>query len=153
MEVTETTLARQSDAKEISRLSRKLVEYDLYNTKIGYSEKRVSEAIRHESKNVIVSKQGKILAGFAIMTYHDEIANLDLLAVLPSHQGTGLAKEIVEWLETVAINAGIFTIQVQARQRNKQGIRFYEKLGYEIIDKVPRVYGVETQIRLSRNLC
>jgi len=98
-------------------------------------------------------KQGENIIGFGIMTYHDDSANLDLLAVLPEYEGTGLAQEVVVWLEEVALNAGIFDIKVQARERNQKGIKFYKKLGYKIIKKVPRVYGVETQVRMAKKLC
>ena len=149
MEVTEISLAKYTDAREISFLSKNLIEYELPTTK--YTEKRVKDAIRHESKNVVVMKQGENLIGFGIMTYHDNSANLDLLAVLPAYQGAGLAQEIVVWLEKVALNAGIFNIEVQARERNQKGIKFYQKLGYKVISKVPRVYGVETQVRMAKN--
>jgi ribosomal-protein-alanine N-acetyltransferase len=148
MEVTQISLAKYSDAKEISLLSRKLIEFDLPTTR--YTEYKVKDAIKHDSKNVVVAKNGEHLTGMGIMTYLNDSANLDLLAVVPEHQGTGLAQEIVSWLETVALNAGIFKIQVQARARNHKGIKFYEKLGYEIVKKVPRFYGVETQVRMAK---
>jgi ribosomal-protein-alanine N-acetyltransferase len=151
MEVTRIFLAKYSDAKEISLLSRKLIEFELPTTR--YTEYKVKDAIRHDSKNVVVAKNGERLTGMGIMTYLDDSANLDLLAVVPEHQGTGLAKDIVSWLENVALNAGIFKIQVQARARNHKGIQFYEKLGYEIFKNVPRVYGVETQVRMAKILC
>lgn len=151
MEVTEISLAKYTDARAISLLSKKLIEYELPTTK--YTEKRVKDAIRHESKNVAVIKQGGKLMGFGIMTYHDDSANLDLLAVLPEYQGSGLAQEVVAWLEKVALNSGLFNIEVQARERNQKGIKFYQKLGYKVIKKVPRVYGVETQVRMAKKLC
>ena len=151
MEITEISLAKYSDAKEISLLSKMLIEYELPTTK--YTENRIKQAIRHDSKNVAVTKRGKAIVGFGIMTYYDKSANLDLLAVIPEYQGTGIAQEIVSWFEAVAINAGIMSIEVQARAGNIKGIKFYQKLGYKVINKVPRVYGSETQIRMARKLC
>ncbi|PCI46039.1 MAG: hypothetical protein COB51_08065 [Moraxellaceae bacterium] len=148
MEVTEICLAKYTDAREISLLSKTLIEYDLPTTK--YTEKRVKSAISHESKNVAVMRHGGKLIGFGIMTYLDKVANLDLLAVLPEYQGAGLAQEIVAWLEKVALTAGILNIEVQARERNQKGIKFYQKLGYKIIKKVPGVYGTETQVRMAK---
>ncbi len=150
MEVTEISLAKYSDARDISLISKKLIEYGLSTTR--YSEKRVKEAIKHESKNVVISKRGDTLVGFGIMTYYENSANLDLLAVIPEYQGTGLAQELVSWLEKVALNAGIFEIEVQAREINQQGIKFYQKLGYKVIKIIPRVYDMETQVKMTKRL-
>ena len=151
MEVTEISLAKYSDARDISLISKKLIEYGLSTTR--YSEKRVKEAIKHESKNVAISKQGDTLVGFGIMTYYENSANLDLLAVIPEYQGTGLGQELVSWLEKVALNAGILKIEVQAREINQLGIKFYQKLGYKVIKIIPRVYDMETQVKMTKRLC
>ena len=100
-----------------------------------------------------VTKKGEGIVGFGIMTYYDTLANLDLMAVIPEYQGTGIAQQIVSWFEAVAITAGIINIEVQARAGNKKGIKFYQKLGYKIVNKVPRVYASETQIRMAKKLC
>lgn len=148
MEVIDIALARLSDARKISLLSALLIEYGLPTTR--YTEQRVIKAIRSDAKNVVVARRGNTVIGFGIMTYDEEWANLDLLAVLPKYQGSGLAQEIVHWLEQVALNAGIFTIEVQARAGNLRGIRFYEKLGYHFKNSVAKVYADEAQVRLVK---
>lgn len=151
MEVTDISLAKLADAREISMLSKKLIEYELPSTR--YTEGKVKDAIRDAAKNVVVSKLGEKIIGFGIMSYYEDCANLDLLAVIPEFQGAGLAQELVSWLEAVALTAGAFRVSVQARERNHRAIKFYQRLGYQITKKVPRVYGSETQIRLTKNLC
>lgn len=150
MEVTNLSLAKLSDARAISLLSERLIEYGLPTTR--YTERKVKDAIRDEAKNVVVSKLNGQIIGFGIMSYYENSANLDLLAVVPQFQGTGLAKELVIWLEKVALIAGTFKISVQAREKNLRAIKFYQALGYQISKKVPRVYGPESQVRLAKNL-
>jgi len=144
------SLATLADAREMSLLSRERIEYGL---KWHYTEGRIRKLITHESKNVAVAKTTSILAGFGIMTYHEDRSNLDLLAVKTEFQGKGVAKELVNWLEAVALSAGIQRVYVQARETNKHGVEFYNKLGYQQFAEEQRFYGLESQIRMVKNLC
>ena len=143
------SLATRADAKEISLLSRELIEYGL---KWRYKEGRIKELITHDSKNVAVARTKSFLAGFGVMTYYEDSSNLDLLAVKAEFQGKGVAQKLVAWLEAVALNAGIQRIYVQARETNRQGVEFYKKMGYKKIAEKQQVYGTETQIRMFKKL-
>ncbi len=150
MEEVVISLATIADAEEISLLSRELIEYGL---KWRYTEDRIKKLITHESKNVAVAKTTSVLAGFGIMTYREDRSNLDLLAVKTEFQGKGVAKGLVNWLEAVALSAGIQRVYVQARETNKHGVEFYNKLGYRQFAKEQYFYGAESQIRMVKNLC
>ncbi|MCZ6828192.1 MAG: GNAT family N-acetyltransferase [Gammaproteobacteria bacterium] len=150
MEEVAISLATKVDAKEISLLSRELIEYGL---KWRYTEGRIKRLINHESKNVAVARTKSLLAGFGVMTYYEDSSNLDLLAVKTEFQGKGVAQKLVVWLEAVALNAGIRKIYVQARETNKQGVEFYKKLGYKKFAEKQQVYGIESQIRMFKKLC
>jgi len=87
------------------------------------------------------------------MTYREQLANLDLLAVKNRHRYCGIGSWIVQWLEEVARTAGIFTVYVQVRQNNTGAIKFYKKLDYRIIDEQHGYYrGRETAVILSKDL-
>ncbi len=144
------SLATLADAGEISLLSKELIEYGL---KWNYTEDRIRKLITHESKNVAVAQTSTVLTGFGIMTYCEDRSNLDLLAVKAEFQGKGVAKELVTWLEAVALNAGIQRVYVQARETNKHGVAFYSRLGYQQFEEERRYYGIESQIRMVKNLC
>jgi ribosomal protein S18 acetylase RimI-like enzyme len=143
------SLAKMSDSKEISLLSKELIEYGL---KWRYTDNRIKKLITHESKNVAVARTTSALAGFGIMTYREDGSNLDLLAIKTEFQGKGVAKELVNWLEAVALTAGIQRVYVQARETNTHGVEFYSRLGYQQFAKEQRFYGVESQIRMVKNL-
>jgi ribosomal protein S18 acetylase RimI-like enzyme len=150
MEKVVISLATIADAKEISLLSSNLIEYGLERR---YTEDRIKKLITHKSKNVAVAKTASVLAGFGIMTYREDHANLDLLAVKTQFQGKGIAKELVNWLEAVALSAGIQQVYVQARETNKHGVEFYSKLGYLQFAEEQHFYGKESQIRMVKTLC
>ncbi len=142
--------AKVSDVTEIGNLSKKYIEHDLG---WRYTPEKLKSVIRNKTKNIVVARKGNKLVGFGIMTYHEEQANLDLLAVKMIYRRRGIGKKIVKWLEEVALTAGIFNIFVQARKINDDAIKFYKKLGYEIIDEKSGYYrGQETGVIMSKNI-
>jgi ribosomal-protein-alanine N-acetyltransferase len=143
-------LARQSDAIDISRLSREYIEYGLPQR---YTPKRILKAIEISNKNVVVARLHNTFAGFGIMTYYDDTANLDLIAVKRRFQRSGIGTDILRWLEKVALTAGIYDVSVQVRKINRGAIRFYEALGFEIYDEKAGYYqGKETGVLMAKNL-
>ncbi len=147
---TTVEFAKFSDVTEIGNLSRKYIEHDLG---WKYTPEKLKKIIKNRSKNVIVARKGNKLVGFGIMTYYEEQANLDLLAVKMIYRHRGIGKQIVKWLEEVALTAGIFNIFVQVRKINNGAIIFYKKLGYEIIDEKSGYYrGQETGVIMSKNI-
>ncbi len=136
--------ARPGDAALISELSRRYIEYGLRRV---YTPRRIRELIRHPAKNVVVARSGRRLIGFGIMSYGESKANLDLLAVTKACRGQGVASRILAWLARVATTAGIGSLFVQVRERNAAAIRFYEKRGFRIIERIAGYYqGRETAV-------
>ncbi len=147
---TTVEFAKVSDVTEIGDLSRKYIEHDLG---WKYTPEKLKRIIKNRTINVVVARKGNKLVGFGIMTYHEEHANLDLLAVKMKYRHRGKGKQIVKWLEEVALTAGIFIIFVQVRKINNGAINFYKKLGYEIIDEKSGYYrGQETGVIMSKNI-
>lgn len=142
--------ARLSDAKAISRLSRDEIEYGLgWN----YTELNMARIMRNKSKNLIAARLGDNLAGFALMTYRQDQANLDLLAVKKNFRRRKVATELILWLEKVAVTAGAFNVFVQLRETNGGAFKLYKKLGFQRLDKLPKFYrGVEDGIVMAKAL-
>ena len=118
---TDIEFATVSDAVEISELSRKYIEYDLRRV---YTPSRIRYLMRNTSKNVVVARNERDLVGFGIMSYREDSANLDLLAVKKLYRRRGVGTQVVQWLEKVARTAGIMNIFVQVRKTNVSAIRF-----------------------------
>lgn len=142
--------ASLADAKEIATLSREYIEYDLG---WDYTPEKISQLILHPAKNVVVAREENQLVGFGIMTYREEEANLDLLGVKVRYRYLGIGRQIVAWLEKVAITAGIFRIDIQVRQINTGAIKFYRKLGYRVVAQQRGYYrGLETAVFMSKDI-
>ncbi|MBV2139018.1 MAG: GNAT family N-acetyltransferase [Candidatus Thiodiazotropha sp. (ex Ctena orbiculata)] len=142
--------AESADAAEIGIMSKNEIEYGLG---WKYTPDRVVKLIRDGSKNVIVARNESALVGFGIMTYRDTQANLDLLAVKPGFRRMKVGTQVVQWLEKVALEAGIYNIFVQVRERNVNAIAFYKQLGYLVVDRDKTYYrGVEACILMAKSL-
>jgi ribosomal-protein-alanine N-acetyltransferase len=118
-----------------------------------YTPDRLRRLSRDPTRNVVVARTGTTMAGFGIMTYAENTANLDLLAVKPRYHRRGIARQVVEWLEAAAVTAGISIIYVQVRKTNSGAIRFYETCGYQAIEELSGYYhGKENATLLSKNI-
>ncbi len=142
--------ARLSDAIDIGKLSREEVEYGLG---WKYTPAKIHRIIKSKSQNIIVARLEKELAGFGVMTYRKDQANLDLLAVKEDYRRNKVGSQIVLWLEKVASTAGAFNVFVQLRESNSAAFTLYEYLGYEKLDVLPGYYnGIENGVVMAKSL-
>ncbi len=134
----------------MANMSRDLVEAGL-----GWSwtSGRIKQQIRCPDTVAIVARRSHAMGGFAIMHYLTNEAHLNLLAVCPSCQRTGIGRGLVGWLEESARVAGIRHIHLEVRSTNCTAQAFYRSLGYEEAELIPRYYnGRETAIRMVHKL-
>ena len=131
-------------------MSRDLIEYGL---DWRWTPTRVAASISAKNINVLVARVSDKLAGFAIMRYGDDDAHLDLLAVNPLYQRTGVGRQLLHWLEKCAVVAGIFNIELEVRTTNQEAQLFYQDMGYLPVVRLPGYYqGIEPALRMGREL-
>ncbi len=123
----EIRLAVTSDADAIAMLSRDCIEQGL---RWSWTAQRVRRCIDDRDTNVTVIRDGGVIAGFAIMRYGNDEAELSLLAVRPSHRRRGIGSALLSWLEVTARTAGVAVIRVQVRSTNDAAIAFYRGIGF-----------------------
>ena len=147
---TRIGFARLSDANEIGVMSKNEIEHGLG---WKYSPEKIATLIGDRSRNVVVARVGCSLAGFGIMTYYEDQANLDLLAVKQNFRRMRIGTHVVRWLEKAALTAGAFNIFVQVRSRNVGAIEFYESLGFLVLDEQKGYYrGIEAGLIMAKTL-
>lgn len=143
-------LALPAEAAAIADLSRDLIEYGL---RWRWTPARVTTSIRAPDVNVLVASVNGNIAGFAIMRYGNDYAHLDLLGVVPPYRRAGVGRRLLEWLEKCAVVAGIFSVTLEVREKNKEARLFYERMGYRPLAHLPGYYhGVESALRMGRDL-
>jgi ribosomal-protein-alanine N-acetyltransferase len=143
-------IARPDEARLIAALSRQCIEHGLPPT---WSESRVLHCMRNRECVVLVARDRRRLVGFAIMEYYDEHAHLSLLAVQPGYRRQGIGRHLVEWLESSARTAGMFSVRLEMRAANDAARAFYERLGYIEAGQRKAYYaGREDALRMLRDL-
>jgi ribosomal protein S18 acetylase RimI-like enzyme len=143
-------LATRHDAAAIAVLSRTEIEQGL---PWRWTPPRVQRAIADSRTNVCVTRQDGLLQGFGIMVYADDTAHLSLLAVSPGARRQGVGSAVLQWLEQVALLAGITRVQLEARHDNTAALGFYRRHGYEQTETVIGMYlGMEDGVRLHKRL-
>ncbi len=143
-------LARSADVKPIALMSRDLIESGL-----GWSwtPARVDREFRDRDSLVLTARTRRALIGFAIMQFQEEDAHLNLLAVKPGHQRMGLGLRLVRWLEKSALVAGISSVNLEVRAKNRGARAFYQAIGYFEVALIPRYYrNREPAVRMAHTL-
>lgn len=141
-------LATSLHARAIAALSRTEIEHGL---PWRWTPARVRRAIAHPATNVAVALDNGVVVAFGIMSYDDEIAHLQLLAVDATTRQRGIGSALLLWLEAVARVAGITRLRVEAREDNVPALIFYRKHGYHRRKSVAGMYeGVEDGVLLEK---
>jgi [ribosomal protein S18]-alanine N-acetyltransferase len=139
-------LARRGDAPVLAAMARDLVEAGLG---WEYRPARIRELIDDPEAVTLVARDCDRPIGFAMMKFGDLRAHLILLAVRPTHQRRGVARQMAEWLVRSAATAGIASIHVELREQNVPALAFYRSLGFTETLQLPGYYrGRETAIRM-----
>ena len=120
-------LADAADAETIAQMSRDLIESGLG---WRYRSDRVRRLIGRRDASVLVACDRSGTVGFAVMQFDDEHAHLTLLAVRPSHQRQGVARQMMQWLLHSARVAGMVSVHLELRATNRPALHFYRTLGF-----------------------
>jgi ribosomal protein S18 acetylase RimI-like enzyme len=120
-------LAAAADAETIAQMSRDLIESGLG---WRYRADRVRRMIGRRDTSALVACDRSGMVGFAVMQFDDEHAHLMLLAVKPSHQRQGVARQMMSWLLASARVAGMVSVHLELRASNRPALAFYRTLGF-----------------------
>jgi [ribosomal protein S18]-alanine N-acetyltransferase len=146
-------LANPADATDIAAMSRDYVEQGL---QWRWKYDRVLEAIANPDTNVAVVGSPGSLVAFGIMSYVDDNAHLELLAVRRSSQRRGIGTAVLLWLEQVVRSAGAARVLIEVRKGNSVARSFYSEHGYDeryvkeaMYSDIEDGIGLEKQLRVD----
>ena len=142
--------ATLASARAIAQLSRQHVEDGLG---WRYRAATIVRYIRDPDVEVVIARHEGDVAGFAVAEFHAEHVHLVLLAVGPQYRRTGMGRKLIEWIEIMARDAGIFRMVLEVRARRPDARAFYEALGYRRVRRLPGYHlGREDALRMERDL-
>ncbi|MEO8151828.1 MAG: GNAT family N-acetyltransferase [Rhizobacter sp.] len=147
---SDISLALPADAAAIAALSRSAIEQGL---EWRWTPRRVMNSMANADTNVVVARRGTDVLGFAIMSYGDDAAHVQLLATQPRCRRQGVGSALLIWLEATARVAGIRTLRLESRSDNAGARAFYAHHGFEETDRRVGYYqGVEDAVRFTKTL-
>jgi dTDP-4-amino-4,6-dideoxy-D-galactose acyltransferase len=73
--------------------------------------------------------------GFVLYSIKGHFLNIELISVLPTFQGKGIASELLKELESVAFNNACLFLQVVTQGVNLKAVALYEKYGFHLKEK------------------
>ena len=87
-------------------------------------------AINCDSDHCIVAERDGQIAGYALLRYSFEIADLTNIAVDPQLRSMGIGTELMDDLLEYAKDTGITDIILEVRKSNVAAIGLYENMGF-----------------------
>ena len=78
----------------------------------------------------LVAQKAGAVVGYALAVYNQTRAELDSIAVAPSHRGSGIAVALMNRLNALLRRRGVSTMTLMVRLDNAAAIGLYRKLGF-----------------------
>jgi ribosomal-protein-alanine N-acetyltransferase len=89
---------------------------------------------------VVEGPTAGMVAGFAVASLLPPEAELEMIAVAPTAQRRGLARQIFLSLAAELRTAEVFGIMLEVRASNRPALELYRQLGFEETGHRPRYY-------------
>jgi len=141
--------ATPADLQQLLNLENECFNYD------RLSQRSFKHFLKTSSASLLVSEANDTLTGYGLVLFHrgTSLARIYSLAVDPVHAGQGIGTELMNALETAAIEADNIFIRLEVAENNTIALQLYTNRGYKTTDKIPNYYeNGETAIRMERNL-
>ncbi len=88
--------------------------------------------------------EGKIVGVAALQIVSEDMGQARLVYILPEYQRRGIGTSLVTHIEAEAKRLGLKRLRVPYVDMNAYwAIKFYQKLGYEIVDKREKPWGYD----------
>lgn len=104
-------------------------------------------------KNALVCYDGIIPAGIGAFKEYDlETVEIKRMYTLPEYRGKGVAKTILNELESWAKEEGYSISILETGHKQVDAIGLYQKLGYQIIENFGQYAGIENSVCMRKIL-
>jgi len=88
-----------------------------------------------------IENQKRIPAGSAtVYIFHKKTLRLFSIAVLPQYKGSGIGKQLLEYIIQMARLKKFERISLEVRKSEKWLIRYYENVGFKLVEELPGYY-------------
>jgi ribosomal-protein-alanine N-acetyltransferase len=131
---------RESRPEDFDRLH--AIDQECFPPGIAYSRRELTFYMRLRSAFTIVAEDGKgAIAGFLVGQKHQRgMGHIVTIDILNEHRRSGLGSLLMNEAETRLRAAGCDAMFLEAAVNNQPALKFYERLGYSQVKRLPNYY-------------
>jgi len=121
----------------------------------AFSRRQIAYLLTNYNTIALVAKVNLEVAGFVIAQVEIgeiEYGHIITLNVAPTYRRRRIATKLMNEIESMLKQRGISECRLEVREDNKSAIKLYNKLGYQIIEKLERYYGKKHGLYLRKML-
>ncbi len=115
-----------------------------------WTEEQFWSELAQDTRSYVVALDGADVVAFAGLFVLPPDADVQTVAVAPSHQGRGLARSMLEQLLSQAEVHGVTHTLLEVREDNESALRLYGRMGFEQISRRPGYYADGTDALILR---
>jgi ribosomal-protein-alanine N-acetyltransferase len=115
-----------------------------------WTEEQFWSELAQDTRSYVVALDGADVVAFAGLFVLPPDADVQTVAVAPSHQGRGLARSMLEQLVSQAEVHGVTHTLLEVREDNESALRLYGRMGFEQISRRPGYYADGTDALILR---
>lgn len=104
--------------------------FGLNNFKKLYQEWIDNSLNKKIADDILIYVYDDKIIGFITYKVSNELATVGLIAVDKAHQGKGIGKNLINFVENKLLNQNILELQIPTQKINEVACNFYQKMGY-----------------------
>jgi len=116
----------------------------------AWTQEQFWSELAQQTRAYEVALVDSAVVGYAGLFVLPPDADVQTVAVAPSWQGRGLARELLDRLLQRAESSGVTHTLLEVREGNSSALRLYAALGFEQISRRPRYYADGTDALILR---
>ncbi|HEY7774733.1 MAG TPA: GNAT family N-acetyltransferase/peptidase C39 family protein [Marinagarivorans sp.] len=141
--------AEQADLDALVAIEQTCFQYD------RLSRRRMKHWLSAANGLFWVAKIDGVVSGYGLVLLHKGTrhARLYSLALLPACRGKGVAKQLLNALETAAADKGRLFMRLEVAKPNEAAIGLYQQLGYRVFGEYSEYYeDAEDALRMQKRI-
>lgn len=100
----------------------------------------------------LLVRDGDLAVGSARYETHDDFLYVGRVSVIPAYRGKGIARDIMQEMESVAREVGKVRIVIMVRESLPSNRRLYERLDYVVTGIEPHRKGFDNTLTMEKRL-
>ncbi len=116
---------KETDVKALANL-----EKNIFSD--AWSEQGIRDTLAQPQAFVVVAEQDRKIAGYCIVYYVLDEAEIARIAVEPSCRRQGIGQKILDFTKVLCIQKNVSRLLLDVRESNQTARCFYEKYGFGV---------------------